>query len=131
MSKPLRNGRISEGRLLYGLIFVPFVAALSVVTFVALDAQSFRARTDLVQVTVAVTDSENRLITGLTKGDFQVFEDGDVVADPDDAFQAGLAGLDGIDRVAFVAEHGAQRAPHARLIVDDQNPFFHVLKPKA
>src|SRR6187549_162683 len=76
MSKPLRNRRISEGRLLYGLIFAPFVAALSVVSFVALDAQSFRARTDLVQVTVAVTDSENLLITGLTKGDFQVFEDG-------------------------------------------------------
>src|SRR4029453_5369595 len=66
----------SEGSLLYGLIFVGFVAALSVVTFVALDAQSFRARTDLVQVTVAVTDTDGRLITGLTKGDFQIFEDG-------------------------------------------------------
>ena len=88
MSKPLRESRISEGRLSYELIFVAFVnivatvpfvvfvAALSVVFFVAVEAQSFRARTDLVQVTVAVTDSENRLITGLTKGDFQVFEDG-------------------------------------------------------
>jgi Ca-activated chloride channel family protein len=37
---------------------------------------SFRARLDLVQVTVSVTDASGRLITGLTKDDFQIWEDG-------------------------------------------------------
>jgi VWFA-related protein len=36
----------------------------------------FRSRIDIVQVTVSVTDASGRLITGLTQGDFQVFEDG-------------------------------------------------------
>ena len=36
----------------------------------------FRSRVDIVQVTVSVTDANGRLITGLTKGDFQIFEDG-------------------------------------------------------
>jgi Ca-activated chloride channel homolog len=36
----------------------------------------FRSRVDIVQVTVSVTDANGRLITGLTKDDFQVFEDG-------------------------------------------------------
>jgi Ca-activated chloride channel homolog len=58
-------------RFPYFTIFVIFVLC---VTFVS--AQSFRSRIDIVQVTVAVTDAEGRLITGLTKGDFQVFEDG-------------------------------------------------------
>jgi Ca-activated chloride channel family protein len=49
-------------------IFVFFVAFVS--------AQSFRGRIDIVQVTVAVTDSEGRLVTGLTRDDFQIFEDG-------------------------------------------------------
>ena len=39
-------------------------------------AGPFRSRVDIVQVTVAVTDANGRLITGLTQGDFQVFEDG-------------------------------------------------------
>ena len=37
---------------------------------------AFRARLDLVQVTVTVTDAGGRLVTGLTKDDFQVWEDG-------------------------------------------------------
>jgi Ca-activated chloride channel family protein len=37
---------------------------------------AFRARLDLVQVTVTVTDASGRLVTGLTKEDFQVWEDG-------------------------------------------------------
>jgi Ca-activated chloride channel family protein len=49
-----------------------------VVTCVAasLAGQSFRSRVDLVQVTVTVTDGNGRLVTGLTRDDFQVFEDG-------------------------------------------------------
>src|SRR5688500_12940574 len=38
---------------------------------------SFRARLELVQVTVSVTDASGRLITGLTKDDSQIWEDGD------------------------------------------------------
>ena len=37
---------------------------------------SFKARLDLVQVTVSVTDAEGRLVTGLGKDDFQIWEDG-------------------------------------------------------
>ena len=65
---------ISEAGLLGVVFFVAFVT--SFVAFVR-RAQSFRSRIDIVQVTVAVTDAEGRLITGLTKDDFQVFEDGD------------------------------------------------------
>jgi VWFA-related protein len=39
-------------------------------------AGPFRSRVDIVQVTVSVTDANGRLITGLTQGDFQIFEDG-------------------------------------------------------
>ncbi len=57
---------------------VSFVGSVTLVgPFVAFVwAQPFRSRIDIVQVTVAVTDSDGRLITGLTKDDFQVFEDG-------------------------------------------------------
>ncbi len=73
MPKPLRPGRISEGWVVCILgvaVFAFFLAS------VAPKAQSFRSRIDIVQVTVTVTDSEGRLITGLTKDDFQIFEDG-------------------------------------------------------
>jgi Ca-activated chloride channel family protein len=54
-----------------------FVTFVLVVTFVVTTgAQSFRARLDLVQVTVSVTDTDGRLVTGLEKADFQVWEDG-------------------------------------------------------
>src|SRR5688572_27155211 len=60
---------------------VPFVSVFVCFAFFASfvvigGAQSFRARLDLVQVTVSVTDREGRLITGLTRNDFQVWEDG-------------------------------------------------------
>jgi Ca-activated chloride channel family protein len=42
----------------------------------AFGAQTFRSRVDLVQVTVTVTDADGRLVTGLTRDDFEVFEDG-------------------------------------------------------
>jgi Ca-activated chloride channel family protein len=71
MLKPLRSDRISEGRFVCVIAFVGFVIFASFVS-----AQSVRSRIDVVQVTVTVTDSEGRLITGLTKDDFQIFEDG-------------------------------------------------------
>jgi len=69
--RSLRVDRISEGRFVCVFAFVGFVIFASFVS-----AQSFRSRIDVVQVTVTVTDSEGRLITGLTKDDFQIFEDG-------------------------------------------------------
>ena len=52
--------------------------ALCVLAGAAVFAQSaaFRARLDLVQVTVSVTDATGRLITGLAREDFQIWEDG-------------------------------------------------------
>jgi Ca-activated chloride channel family protein len=55
---------------------VATIAMLVTVVAASLAAQSFRSRVDLVQVTVTVTDANGRLITGLTRDDFQVFEDG-------------------------------------------------------
>jgi len=60
-------------------VVVCFVASVVAVCFVAsaaVQAQAFRSRIDVVQVTVTVTDADGRLITGLAKEDFQVFEDG-------------------------------------------------------
>jgi Ca-activated chloride channel homolog len=51
------------------------MAAAALLLAAAVAAQSFRARLDLVQVTVTVTDEQGRLITGLGKDDFQIYED--------------------------------------------------------
>lgn len=56
--------------------FVTFVAVSVFAPFVA--AQTFRARVETVQVTVTVTDANGRLITGLSRDDFEIFEDGAV-----------------------------------------------------
>ena len=56
--------------------FVFVVASLVACLVASGAAQSFRTRIDIVQVTVTVTDATGRLITGLTKRDFEVFEDG-------------------------------------------------------
>jgi VWFA-related protein len=53
-----------------------FDFALLTFTAPAATAQTFRARLDLVQVTVSVTDENGRLVTGLAQEDFQVWEDG-------------------------------------------------------
>ena len=59
--------------------FVFAASAASVVTAfaVALQAQTFRGSVTTVEIPVTVTDNHNRLITGLTRDDFEVFEDGD------------------------------------------------------
>jgi len=43
----------------------------------AIGAQTFRTGVYTVQVAVTVTDAEGRLVTGLTRDAFEVFEDGD------------------------------------------------------
>jgi Ca-activated chloride channel family protein len=56
------------------LSFVGFVCF--VVSVIAQDAPMFRGGIETVHVTVTVVDSNGRLITGLSKEDFEVFEDG-------------------------------------------------------
>src|SRR5512136_726454 len=41
---------------------------------------TFRSGVDLINVTVTVTDSKGRFVSGLTKDDFSVYEDGKVQA---------------------------------------------------
>jgi Ca-activated chloride channel family protein len=54
------------------------VAAVAVCSVALVAAQTtFRSGIETVLVTVTVTDSSGRLITGLSKEDFQVFENGD------------------------------------------------------
>jgi Ca-activated chloride channel homolog len=55
-------------------LFVCFVFALSASP--AAQAPRFRARITTIPVTVTVTDAAGRLITGLTREDFEVYEDG-------------------------------------------------------
>lgn len=57
------------------VLFVSFVVSTLFVAFVA--AQTFRGEVTTVEVTVTVTDTTGRLITGLSKSDFEIFEDGD------------------------------------------------------
>jgi Ca-activated chloride channel homolog len=59
------------------LFFASIVVAASAAPVVAPHAQTFRGSVTTVEIPVTVTDTNNRLITGLTKDDFEVFEDGD------------------------------------------------------
>src|SRR5258705_2979257 len=61
------------------VFFFVFVAAFVVHILFAPStrAQTFRGSVTTVEIPVTVTDTSNRLITGLTRDDFQVFEDGD------------------------------------------------------
>src|SRR5437762_10110446 len=56
-------------------VFSTLVAGLCCV--VALSAQTFRGAVTTVEIPVTVTDNTGRVITGLTRDDFEVFEDGD------------------------------------------------------
>jgi len=58
-------------------VFVSFVLAALAAFVVAPQAQTFRGSVTTVEIPVTVTDSSNRLITGLARDDFEVFEDGD------------------------------------------------------
>jgi Ca-activated chloride channel homolog len=60
---------------LTGTLFV--CVAIVALFVVSTPAQTFRGSVTTVEIPVTVTDSTNRIITGLTKDDFEVFEDGD------------------------------------------------------
>jgi VWFA-related protein len=64
--------------LLFFVIFVAFVVSIVFASLgAALSAQTFRGAVTTVEIPVTVTDNTGRLILGLTKDDFEVFEDGD------------------------------------------------------
>ena len=67
--------QILHGTFVFFVLIVAFVLMAFVVTGSA-QSPVFRTRVETVQVTVTVHDAEGRLITGLTKGDFEIFEDG-------------------------------------------------------
>ena len=48
-------------------------------------------------------------------------EDDHVEDAPAQPVETGLAAVDGVDVVLLVAQHAAQRAAHARFVVNDQN----------
>jgi Ca-activated chloride channel homolog len=57
-----------------------FVTVALIVTLVASGSAQFKSAVETVLVTVTVTDANGRLITGLSKSDFEVYENG--VAQP-------------------------------------------------
>jgi len=69
--------RRSRGPGAWGLepVAVAVVACVGA-TVVGAGPQSFRARVDVVQVTVTVTGDDGRLVRGLSRDDFEVFEEG-------------------------------------------------------
>jgi VWFA-related protein len=70
-----REGREISSRFATFVAFVTFVVAVS--TVAVLPAQTFRGAVTTVEIPVTVTDSTGRLIMGLAKDDFEVYEDGD------------------------------------------------------
>lgn len=56
-----------------GFVFIVFVVAFGGSPL----AQTFRSGVYTIFVSVTVTDANGRLITGLTRNDFEIFEDGD------------------------------------------------------
>src|SRR4029077_18265179 len=70
----IREGHESSLRMsfMFFAVFVAFVVAPQ-----GQSLQTFRGSVTTVEIPVTVTDNDNRLITGLTKDDFEVFEDGD------------------------------------------------------
>jgi len=70
------NRRPHQKPFLVCVVVVVGFALASLVAAAAAQAPRFRARTDVVTVTVTVTDNTGRIITGLTRDDFEVFEDG-------------------------------------------------------
>lgn len=71
------HGTKHTERTRFWLFFVVFVMAASAAFVVAPQAQTFRGGVTTVEIPVTVTDSNNRLVLGLAKDDFEVYEDGD------------------------------------------------------
>src|SRR5688572_2532940 len=64
--------------LLASILFLcPSAFVLRTSATSATSAQTFKARVDLVWVTASVVDANGRLIKGLAREDFKIWEDGD------------------------------------------------------
>jgi Ca-activated chloride channel family protein len=72
-----RRTRGTKHTLRSHAVVLSFVVAASTALVVTPQAQTFRGSVTTVEIPVTVTDTNNRLITGLSKEDFEVFEDGD------------------------------------------------------
>jgi Ca-activated chloride channel homolog len=59
------------------LLALPVALALPAQQTSVQDPRTFRSGIDITGVTVTVRDTDGRLVTGLTRDDFDVFEDGD------------------------------------------------------
>ena len=78
---------------------------------------------DLVLVPVTITDPMNRLVTGLEKQNFQLFE-GNTFAGDSDVFQRGRSGIAGRD-FRFQRKHEQQDGPgqgRGHRILQDREP---------
>ena len=74
-----RTQRCAAFATAFLLVFVPFVSfvpSVSLATRAAQQVPSFRARVDLVNLGVTVTDKRGNLVTDLTPDDLEIYEDG-------------------------------------------------------
>ena len=69
------DARPAKTSIVFFVLFAWFVVQPAVAP--SITAQTFRGSVTTVQIPVTVTDSNNRLIKGLTREDFEGFEDGD------------------------------------------------------
>lgn len=79
MDRAKGKGQRAKVRVKVGLILLTFALPLTFALCLlpSLHAQNFKSRVDVIQVTATVVDANGRLIKGLTKADFRVWEDGD------------------------------------------------------
>jgi hypothetical protein len=68
--------QVSSSFRLVTALAAAVVLALSGPARVAAQTTTFRSGVDMVPLTVTVTDTAGRYVTGLTGNDFTVFEDG-------------------------------------------------------
>jgi Ca-activated chloride channel family protein len=74
-SSTTQDATIAKIAIVFFVLLACFVVQASVAR--SLTAQTFRGSVTTVEIPVTVTDSNNRLIKGLARDDFEVFEDGD------------------------------------------------------
>ncbi len=70
------GARVLGTRVLGALVLCAIAVTLSAQEKPAGQGFSFRSTTDLINVTVTVTDANGRFVSGLTREDFVVYEDG-------------------------------------------------------
>ena len=100
------------------MILVFFVAALSGASVA--QTPVFRGGVETVEVTVTVTDGQGRLITGLTKDDFTIYEEEQLQEDQSAEAAAEETLADGdADSAVEVAEESADSGADKAELDDD------------